>query len=227
MKRIILTFLVIIFTVSIYAQELAPDTSKKEFRNVIGLNITNLLFQNGYINTYDYYPYPYYYLSSPYMIIYKRIYRKSAIRLGIGWILSNYNNKNNDTLKSNSNNNTLNIGLGYERYGFISKRWTYFYGADAIGSYSHVKSHEYYSYRSNYDNNSTTFKYGISPLFGLMFRFNNRISISTETCYDLTYSQSKTDSYSSSSTTPYSHSISSGLQTAYHAPATIMVRIQF
>lgn len=227
MKKIILTLSVIVISASIYGQELSQDTSKKDFRNVIGLNITGLLGQIGFINTYDYYPYPYNYLSSPYMLTYKRIYKKNAIRFGIGGTVLNSNSKNNDTLNGKSKSNYLNIGLGCEHYGYISKKWTFYCGIDAIGSYFYNLYQYDYSSNSNRKETNTTYKYGVSPLFGLMFRFNKRISIATETCYDITYTQSEYEYSYTNSSYNNSHNKITGFETQYHAPSTIVIRIQF
>jgi hypothetical protein len=235
MKRIIFTFLVIILATGIYAQELSPDTSKKEFKNVIGLDITGLLTQIFINNSYDpyiynTYYYPYYYnrlYTSPYILTYRRIYKKHAYRLGIGGNIANSSYTENDTIHGNMyRRSSVNIGLGYEKYGYLTKRWSCYYGIDAICSYSSAYTRYRYSSSSNEEQTSSAFRYGVSPLFGVLFRFNNRISIATETSYDFANSETNYESKNASSGSN-SKSKNSAFETQFHTPSTIILRIQF
>ena len=228
MKKIIFTLSAIIISVSIYGQELTQDTSKKEFNNVIGLNITGLLNQIRYYYPYDYNQYPYYYnIPSQYIITYKRIYKKSAIRFGIGGMISNNSSTNNDTIDSDTKSGNINIGVGYEHYGYISKKWTFYYGIDIIGNYNYSDYQYEYSANTISKETSTTIQYGASPLFGLIFRFNKRISIATETSYDIMYTQTKRENSYSNNPNNKSNYKSTGVQTQFNAPTAFIIRIQF
>jgi hypothetical protein len=226
MKKNIITLVVIISTATASAQELMPDTSRKEFKNVIGLDITGLINQIRPYYAYDYYP-NYNYMYSPYIITYKRIYNKHALRAGIGGNISNYEGVANDTINSNSNYYNLTFGIGYEHYVYLAKKWTFYYGLDLIGSYQGYEYLYEYNSNSNRKETTTTYRYGASPLLGLIFRLNKRISLATETCYDILHSQSKTST--TYTNYPYNNSTfkSTGFETQFHAPFSLIVRIQF
>jgi hypothetical protein len=231
MKKIILICILIFLSFNNFGQELSQDTSKKDYKNVIGLDITGLINQMRSYNYYPiddyYYPYYNYYYFSNYILTYKRISKNNALRAGIGGNISNSDNTNNDTIKSNSSSNSINIGIGYERYGYIAKKWTFYYGFDLIGTYSTYKYQYDYNSGNNRKETSKTYSYGVSPLFGLMLRFNKRISIATETSFDVLYHQTIRETTYSSASYNKSKYESSGLYTQYHSPSNIILRIQF
>ncbi len=221
MKKIILTLTVIIITSCLYGQVTYPDTTKKECKNVIEVNITGLIGQFLNLNTMGYYSY------SPYMMSYKRIFKNCAIRLGVGGSTSSSEVTNNDTLHGKSIYNNYNVGLGYEHYSYLTKRWTLYFGIDAIASHMlHIYENDYSTTSSTKDR-STNCSFGASPFVGLVFRLNSRLSLSTETSYDISYFISESKSVHTPLSSYNSHTKGNGTQTGFNAPTSINIRIWF
>lgn len=220
MKNHFLTLVVITVSTFAFGQETSQDTTKKEFKNIIGIDATNLVsrFFNFGTSTPGFY--------SPYMICYKRIFKNNALRIGIGGNFQTNKGNQNDTLHPTTKRNNMNFGIGLEHYCFLAKRWNFYFGADAIASYYYYDGVYPYSSSNYREQSSTNYKYGISPLVGLQFKINSRISISTETSYDIVYAYYK--SFDVQPTTIYNtHSKSSGIETSFNAPTAINFRILF
>jgi hypothetical protein len=98
---------------------------------------------------------------------------------------------------------------------------------DLIGSYSGYDYQYQYSSNNTRKESTSIYRYGVSPLFGLMFRINKRISIATETCYDIAFNQTKREYTYSDNTYSNSTYKSTGLETQFHAPSSLIIRIQF
>ncbi len=220
MKKTILTLVLIALTTFSFGQLTTPLTTKKEFKNVIGIDATGLLLQFFNLNTNSYFYYPY-------MISYKRIFKSNAFRFDVGGNFFNNSETTNDTIGDNRVRNDYNIGIGFEHYSYLSKKWNLFFGADVVLNYTY---NDYkYNYTSTLSSRQTTksFGYGVSPLLGLQFKINSRFSVSTETSYDIIFT-SATDSRTQTPTSIYDeNSKSDGLQTQFHAPTTINFRIHF
>lgn len=220
MKKIILTLTVVALTTFAFGQVTTPDTTKKEFKNVIGIDATGLLRQFFNFNTTSYFNYPY-------MIGYKRIFKSYAFRIGAGGNFSNTNITSNDTLPGKRTYSNFNFGIGLEHYSYLGKRWNFYFGADAIVKYSYNDYQSSWTASTSNRQTSTNYGYGVSPLLGLQFKINSRLSIATETSYDITYTTSKDSSTRTPSSVYDSHSKSTGLKTNFNAPTTINFRIQF
>jgi hypothetical protein len=218
MKKTFLTLSVLIFVIVVNGQDLKQDTAKKTYKNLIGIDVSGLVrYYNGYSFNSS---------TSPYMIIYKRICCQHAFRFGIGGTVSSNSYNQNDSVGSKSNSQSFNIGLGYEHYNYVAKKWGYYFGADAIGYYSRGFNQNDYSSTNNRKTTNSSFRYGASPLFGIVFKFNKRISLATETSYDLTFIQSKSEyKYTPNSSNDYTTK-SKGFQTSYHSPS-LLIRVLF
>lgn len=221
MKKILFTLSIICLTTLAFGQITAPDSTKRELKNVIGIDATGVLRQVFNFSTSSYYPY------NPYIITYKRILKSNAIRSGIGGNISNSNGTANDSIKNKQKNYIFNLALGFEHYAYLSKRWNLFLGIDAIMNYRYNNYENSYTMTTKRMQTSTTIGYGISPVFGVQFKINSRISLSTETSYDITYSTTNTSSSESPQTNYNYHSKSDNLLTNFHAPLTVNFRILF
>lgn len=221
-KKIILTLIALALTSFLFAQTTTSDTTKKEFKNVVALDATGLLrqFFNLNTNSYSYYSYPY-------IISYKRIFKSNALRISAGGNIYTNNATTNDTLGGKTTRNELNAGIGFEHYSYISKRWNIYFGADAIMNYRNYDHQSYRTATTSYRHIQTEYGYGASPLLGIQFIINSRLSIATETSYDITF----TTTTSSQTETPASvydkKSNSTGIQTQFHAPTGIIFRVLF
>jgi hypothetical protein len=219
MKKSILVLAAVIMSAVVLGQTVKqPDQTNKEYKNVLAIDANGLLKQ-----FFNFGQNPYF--TSPYIIGYKRIFKSNALRIGIGGNISTGKSEFNDTSKNDNKRYNFNIGAGYERYSYISKRWNLYYGADAIFTY------EYYDYHSNYSTTTSNkeitkqFGYGVSPFLGIQFRINSRLSISTETSYDIIYACGVSKrTYTPPSDYDYT-SKSSSIQTQFHAPTSIVFRI--
>lgn len=220
MKKIILTLTAIVFTSFLFGQTTTSDTTKKEFKNVVGLDATGLLRQFFNLNTTSYYSYPY-------IISYKRIFKSDALRISAGGNIYTNNGTTNDTLEGKTTRNELYAGIGFEHYSYISKRWNIYFGADAIVNYKNYDQQSSRTATTSYRYIQTQYGYGASPLLGIQFIINSRLSVATETSYDITF----TTTTASRTETPASiydtKSKSNGIETQFHAPTGIIFRILF
>jgi len=220
MKKIILTLTAISLTCFLFGQTTTLDTTKKEYKNVVGLDATGLLRQFFNLNTSSYYSYPY-------IISYKRIFKNNALRVSAGGNFYNNNGSTNDTLVGKTTRNEFNAGVGFEHYSYISKRWNIYFGADAIVNYRNYDQQSSRTASTSYRYTQTTYGFGASPLLGIQFIINSRLSVATETSYDVTF----TTATSSQTETPASiydkKSKSTGIETQFHAPTGIIFRILF
>ena len=220
MKNIILTLTFVVITACIYGQTINADEAKKKYKNVFGIDATGLLKQFlNFSNSY--------YYASPYMIIYKRTFKSNALRVGIRGSLYNASGTTNDTLGASSTRNSINIGLGFEHYQYLSKRWALYFGADVLMGYSYSESQYDYSANTSTQRTTITYNYGASPLLGLLFKLNSRLSISSETSYDILHTQTTFDDVDTPSSMYDRHSKSKSLASQFNAPTSIIFRIEF
>ena len=220
MKKLILTLIVIIIGVNIYCQEFSQDKSNIECKNIIGVDLYFLLSQLSLLNHESNY------FESPYLINYKRKFNNNAIRFNIGGLIFNTFDGSIESGNNKHFDDELNIGIGYERYSYINKKWAYFYGVDAIRYYSR---NGYNNTNGSYHDESTLkkYSYGISPLLGLIYQFNSRLSISSETSCDITYIITIEDEFNSKYPAEKSHKEINNMKTRYNSPARIIIRMLF
>ncbi len=214
--------IVTIFTSSILAfgQETTQDTSKKEFKNVIGIDATNFVSRFfNFSSTPSYF-------NSPYVISYRRIFKSNALRVGIGGNFQNNEGTRNDTLHPSTKRISLNLGVGFEHYCYLSKRWNFFAGAEAFTGYSYYDGIYPYSSISYREQSNTSYSFGVSPLIGVQFKINSRLSISTETSYNIAYVIDESFDIQPPTTMYDIHSKSSGIETSFYPPTAITFRIQ-
>lgn len=221
MKKTLLTILATITIIGASAQHTASDSTKKSYKNVIGLDATGLLRQFLNLNTYNYYYYPY-------VLTYKRFYNNTnAIRINLGGSTYSNNSTTNDTLQSTNNRNELFSGIGWEHYSYLSKRWNLYFGADIIYNYSNYiqKSSTPLSNSSEYT--QTKHSYGVSPLLGVQFMINSRISVATETSYDIAYINSSSGQLHMPNSQNNRSTKTNGVETQFHAPTGLIFRVLF
>lgn len=220
MKKVFITSIVLLSLTVAHGQTTVPDSTKKEFKNIIAIDATRLLRQFFNFNANSYF-------STPYMISYKRICKNNAFRIGVGGNFYNNNGTTNDTLASKQTTNDFNVGIGFEHYCYLGTRWNFYFGADAIVNYRYNDYRFSWTASTAYRRTSTNYGYGVSPLLGLQFKINSRLSIATETSYDITYTTSKGSTTQTPPSSYDNHSKSTGIQTTFNAPTTINFRILF
>jgi hypothetical protein len=162
----------------------AQDTVKTK-KNIIAVDLTPLIktifdFGDSYYGGSN----------NPYLFLYRRVAKdKNVLRVGLGFSIAGGNDTHDDTIKTNSHRHAITTGIGYERWVSISKRWTFYVGSDAIFTYEDNYSKYAWTqtvYRETY---LTRYKYGISPLIGVTFKINKRMSVSTETSFNFVYTE--------------------------------------
>ena len=217
-----LIFIVLFFlTTTVFGQGTSIDTTKKEHKNIISVDATGLLRQFFNLSTSNYYPYP------PYILTYRRVIRNNAIKLAVGADINIDNGTSNDSLKSSGERNTYNVALGFEHYNYLSKRWTFYYGIDAIAKYSINKTKYPRSTTSYYESYGENKSYGLAPTLGIVFQITNRISMSTETSYDISYVQVTSKQTEFPSSQYDRKSTNNSIQTTYFPPTALNFRFKF
>lgn len=224
MKKSISTLVLIVLTTFTFGQITQPDSTKQEFKNIIEVDATGLLkqflFSSGNGSGY--------YVVTPYMISYKRIFNNNnAIRFGVGGTNNSENATTNDTIYNNQKNTRFNVGVGIEHYAYLTNRWNFFFGIDAIANFSAYKSEQENSAGNIYENEQTKYGYGISPLVGIQFKINSRISVTTETRYDIVFSHFENIKTQTLDSSFDSKTEGKGINTSFNPPVNINFRIHF
>ena len=115
---------------------------------------------------------------------------KGAIRIGIGGTFSDNRQILNVTEERNSNILEANVRLGYEFRKALGTKWRTLLGIDAIAAYNDRMT----VFESNFDVVTTSInetRYGASPFFGIEFKLNPHIRISTEFAFSYAIIQNK------------------------------------
>ncbi|MBI5913775.1 MAG: hypothetical protein HY842_00210 [Bacteroidetes bacterium] len=110
---------------------------------------------------------------TPYYLSYRKLGEKKNTRLGLG---ANLGVEGDGDGGANSSN-TINFRAGSERFNDFGKRWRAFYGWDFKFSFSFLST-------GGSGNSTTQVALGAAPLFGLQFRLNERLSLSSEIAYN-------------------------------------------
>ncbi|MEZ4909711.1 MAG: hypothetical protein R2774_02500 [Saprospiraceae bacterium] len=153
------------------------------YRNMLGLNATNILGNLLSINPNN--------TNSPYSVSYRRLGRKQGFRSGIHL---NYRNSESaeGLIFNNSERTFLLASIGYERYLNVHKRFLFSYGIDIFGSYDKetlvqnffLGSGGVSTFTSEFDKKS----FGGGPFIRFEYKVSSRLYLSTES--SLTYSRS-------------------------------------
>ncbi len=193
MKKISLLIIISISALTTYSQDSIKKA--KVYHNEFGIDATGFFKQFIYINSSMYGGDNY---SPSYYLTYRRHFKNGNIRVAIGGAYTSY-----DLPPSSYDSNTyqfrdrsLALKIGYEFFSNLSKRWQVFYGADFRPSWAYSKDDAPY-WNGGYANGkeAQSVIYGIAPLLGFSFKFNSRLSISTETSFGINYYQSQGRNY--------------------------------
>lgn len=173
----------------------------KRLSNHIGLNVISLdyLIRN---NSSDYYK-----LSLPSGIVFKKDYSKVTSR-----ILVDYNRSKEtinlvgpDSYYGTNYYTDWSIDLGIQKY-FNTQIIKIYYGLDILNMFSFSKSELQGGINGlGYEDNSTSYWIGISPLCGLQYDLTSRISLSIESSYNLAFEVFNSDNRQSDSENSVDH----------------------
>jgi len=172
MKKSILLLINILFCFSniLVAQDDNSDSMKKQRFHEFGINVTTFINQFASLNNNDA-------DLGDYMITYKYHMGKNAIRFGLGGQFSQIDEPAGGGNRVTKANN-FDVRLGYEWNKFITKKWSFYYGFDAI-----VGNSQSITIANNAEEITTTEKtnyYGGGALIGVQFFLNSHISLATE-----------------------------------------------
>lgn len=219
MKNTVAIFLFFVST-SLFSQGTTMDSTKKEHKNIISIDATGLFTRLFNFSGNNFY-------SSPYLISYRRIIKNNALKVSIGGDVNTANGKMNDSLKSSSSRSNLNLAIGFEHYQYLGKRWTFFFGIDATTYFSNNNSKSDRTTNSYYESKNNTTSYGLAPTLGIVFQITKRISLSTETSYNIAY-QKTVDKSVEFPSVQYNRSFTStGIQTIFIPPTSLNFRFKF
>lgn len=182
MKKLILLLISITIMQPAYGSD---TTTTKKHKHEIGIDMTN--FVKSYLNfggqNYSGINYqPAYYLSYRYLLS-----ESINIRSGIGLHYKQTNlNGYNSPNQLMSTQRGIDLRIGIERYYELSKRFQAYYGLDLRPGYSYYKSDANYA-NAGYFNGSEqeSMNYSLSPILGIRFKINSRLSLFTEANYQL------------------------------------------
>lgn len=173
MKNLYLLFFGFLFSIVLSPTEVnGQKSSDKNRTSEIGLNITNTLagfFNAGGTNL----------PIDPFLLSYKKTNKSGAIRFGMNFRVTSKKEFLNNGERDLKENDFFFRG-GYEWRNVIDKRFTFYYGLDAVAEYENEQL-DFTSFGFE-DLSSFENVYGIGggPVLGVLFRLNDRIAFSTE-----------------------------------------------
>lgn len=209
----------VILTLPAFSQGAQKDTSNRERKNIISVDLTALLrqFSNAQTNFYG----------SPYYIAYRRVIKNCAIKLQAGGEIYTNNTVMNDSIKGMQSRNMLNLALGFEHYTYLGKRWTLYHGVDLTYAYLGNTYVNDRTTTNSYESKDHQNNYGLAPALGIVFKITDRISIGTETSYNVSYMISKTERLEIPNS-QYNRVINeTGIQSQFIPPTAINLRLKF
>jgi hypothetical protein len=193
------TVIVFAFLIGIVTHSPCQDTLKasppKLRINEVGLDITPFIkfYANFSGNSGDVYR-PVYYLT------YRHYFKKLNIRAAAG---GNYLSEEtpssydiNEGKMYLRDEKTLEFRIGVESFQTLGKRWQLFYGIDVRSiQYQYYNEAAFFNAGYAHGQEYTIDGTGMAPLLGIRFRFNDRISLLTESSWMIEYSVNKFDRF--------------------------------
>jgi len=162
------------------------DPEKKSYKNDIGFNTVFIL--QGVFNSNQ----------TPFSLMYKKYTSEnSAIRFGAS-INANWNKARvNDTLYSNTINNTtsfanVSLAIGKEFQRPINTKWIWYFGGDLVPSFWTNKNVNYQSGIKSYEYSYKSYGLSARPFLGIRFAINDRLYLSAEANVSLGYNRNST-----------------------------------
>lgn len=139
----------------------------------IGLNSTNVIknllsFSSNSTN-------------DPYTLVGSLNKGNSAFRFGIGVDIAT--KKNDDLRFADNTNSKFDFRVGYQWTKQLWSNLYFIYGVDILGGWEND-----FSVIGSISNQDDIWKVGLGPISGVLYRINNRLSISTESSFYFNYS---------------------------------------
>lgn len=176
MKKLILSAIILTAAFNLSAQK---EPIQQTNHHEIGIDASSFLAQilpgnGGYQNT-------------PFFLMYRYHFPKSALRFGIGGYATKDDAITNDTASSLYQRSGLFLRVGYERKTDFGKHWQFFYGLDARFQFYNLENSNDYSQSLSLRYTQESSYYGVAPLMGFRFKINERISVTTEASFLLAF----------------------------------------
>jgi len=175
MKKSILLFIsFLIFSPTIFSQDNDSDSygeQDQEKYSEVGINATSFINEFISLNSNDA-------AIGDYMITYKYHFGSKALRLGLGGSFTQIDEDTDGNGTRTTNNNQLDIRVGYEWNKRITKRWAFYSGMDIVAGNEFSSS-----ISNNFERVETsvrTTSVGGGPILGIQFFINSHISLMTE-----------------------------------------------
>jgi hypothetical protein len=153
--------------------------------NELGVNITNVLGNVLSLNPNN--------INSPYGLIYRRHIGTSSLRLGLDVGLStieDFSFSNNIQSQKKTTERAINSRIGYEWHLPINRRFMFSYGLDVVfNRFSDDSEISEFTFNSGgsftkfFKSEETTLGFGGGPVLRFDYRFNDRLSLSTESTF--------------------------------------------
>lgn len=151
--------------------------------NELGVNITNVLGNVLSLNPNN--------INSPYGLIYRRHLGSTSLRTGLDVGINSkedFTFGNNIQSERKTTEQTINARIGYEWHLPINRKFMFSYGFDIIGNrFSDDSEITEFSFNGNVINDfkseERTLGFGGGPVLRFDFRFNDRLSLSTESTF--------------------------------------------
>lgn len=205
----------------VLAQEVPLDTTHRQARNIFLVDVGSLVTRYLNFGGNTYYP------LSPYMFGYRRILGRNAIRLDLGGTFSSANSTVNDSIERKDERNQYRIGLGYEHYFALGKRWLGYIGTEAYMDRSTLTYVNTYSSTDSREQRQESTEFGISALAGIAYRFTSRMQVATETSYSVGSVKSSTSDVSILYPQYNSQSSGRGTRGEFIPPTALIFRVLF
>jgi len=203
MNKSIFTFIITLFSSSLFAQNIETlATPKNTFQIQAGVNVIGFVRQfinfSGNNNNI---------ITSPYSLNFKALKKLEdygsliGFRLGTGYI----NNSTSDESATSSNSNfieTFDIRFGIEYQKIITRKWIGYVGFDYISQNGINNSKSVFINQGGNpvenvtSNNRKTLMDGAGLVFGMQFNLNKYLAITTEASYYYSDSWTKTTNFS-------------------------------
>ena len=173
-------FLLLIFSlIFIFSQNLLAQDNDVENHgdhhgekySEVGINATSFVNEFISINSNDA-------AIGDYMIAYKYHFGSKALRLGLGGSFSQADEDTDGNGTRTTNDNSLDIRIGYEWNKKITNKWSFYSGMDIIGATDFNSS-----VSDNFERVETSTRttvVGGGPVLGIQFFINSHISLMTE-----------------------------------------------
>jgi hypothetical protein len=148
-------------------------------KNELGVNATNILGNLLSLNPNN--------INSPYGLTYRRHFGKSSLRIGVNGSKKSDEDFNFNNGFKNTKETSIFMRLGLEWHNSISSRFMFSYGfdvlADQFRDFSEIRNFDQFGNLGTIESTETNIAIGGGPILRFDFKFNDRISISTESSF--------------------------------------------